>query len=216
MTKGEIRPYIIGLCGGSGSGKTTIARRIRNQLGEKNVLIFDHDSYYCDLSHLRDEEREKVNFDCPEALDLDLFSYHLRELKSGRSIKKPFYDFVHHIRKEEVVEVFPKNVILVEGILVLVDQRLRDLMDLKVFIEVDADIRLIRRLTRDLFERGRSIEGVISQYLTTVHPMYKKFVEPLREHTELILNNNEEDEEELKKLVDRINTLLSHEKNYGP
>ncbi|MCX5885196.1 MAG: uridine kinase [Proteobacteria bacterium] len=210
MTKGEIRPYIIGLCGGSGSGKTTIAQRIRDQLGEKEVLIFDHDPYYRDLSHLRDEEREKVNFDCPEALDLDFFIYHLRELKSGRSIKKPVYDFVHHIRKEEVVEVFPKNVILVEGILVFVDQRLRDLMDLKVFIEVDADIRLIRRLTRDLFERGRSFEGVISQYLTNVYPMYKKFVEPLREYAELILNNNEEDEKETKKLLDRINTLVSY------
>jgi uridine kinase len=209
-------PWIIGLCGGSGSGKTTIARRIRNQLGEKNVLIFDHDSYYRDLSHLRDEEIEKVNFDCPEALDLDLFIYHLRELKCGRSIKKPVYDFVYHIRKEEVVEVFPKSIILVEGILVFVDQRLRDLMDLKVFIEAEADIRLIRRLKRDIWGRGRSFESVISQYLTTVHPMYKKFVEPTRKYAELILSNNEEDEEELKKLVDRINALLSHEKNYGP
>ncbi len=180
------RSLIIGVAGGSGSGKTTVARAIRKPLGV-NAVLLDADSYYCDMSHLSLEERKTVNYDHPEAFDVPLLVEQLERLATGQPIDKPLYDYARHVRSATVLPVESKDVILVDGIMLFADARLRPLFDIKVFVDVAEDIRFIRRLQRDLQERGRSLESVIDQYLTTVRPMHLEFVEPSKRYADVIL-----------------------------
>jgi uridine kinase len=179
--------FFIGIAGGSGSGKTTITSEIISQIGKENVTIIEQDSYYVDLGHLSFEERKKINFDHPDAFDLELLKKHLMQLKKWESIEKPFYNFVIHTREKQSVTVNPTKIIIIEGILIFYDQELRDMMDIRIFIDTDADIRLIRRIRRDMIERGRSLDSVLMQYETTVRPMHFEFVEPAKRFAHIII-----------------------------
>lgn len=181
-----MRPLIIGVAGGSGSGKTTVAMAIHGRLGVDAVFL-DQDAYYADLGHLPLEERIRTNFDHPDALDTDLMVAHLEALASGQSIDKPTYDFAQHTRAPGTIRVEPRDVILVDGILIFADARLRRLFDVKVFVDVADDLRFIRRMQRDVSERGRSVDSVIAQYLGTVRPMHLEFVEPSKRHAHVII-----------------------------
>jgi uridine kinase len=180
------RPLIIAVVGGTGSGKTTVATAIHEAIGLGAVLL-DQDAYYRDLSDLTLDERRKVNFDHPDSIDTELLAYHLEELTAGRAIDKPTYDFAAHTRAAQSVRVEPREVIIVEGILLLADARLRDLFDIRIFVDVGDDVRFIRRLLRDTRERGRTMDNVIQQYLTTVRPMHLEFVEPSKRYADVIL-----------------------------
>ena len=181
------RPFVIGVAGGTGSGKTTVVRRIMEALGDTDVTVLAHDRYYRDHPDLRLEERGGLNYDHPNSLDTDLLVANLRALREGRTADLPVYDFTRHVRKPETAPVRPGSVIIVEGILIFADSALRSLMDVKVFVDTDADIRFIRRLERDIAERGRTVESVIDQYLSTVKPMHLEFVEPSRRYADLIV-----------------------------
>ncbi|RMG54325.1 MAG: uridine kinase [Acidobacteria bacterium] len=178
---------IIGICGGSGSGKTTVARKILEAVGEHRVAYLQHDSYYKDWGHLPFEERRKINFDHPDALDTDLLIEHIEQLRAGRPIEQPVYDFTHHVRTSQVRRIEPRPVILIEGILIFENARLRQLMDLKIFVDTADDLRFIRRLQRDISERGRTVESVIEQYLEQVRPMHLEFVEPSKRYADIII-----------------------------
>lgn len=180
------RALVIGVVGGSGSGKTTVARALCRGLDGVAVLI-DQDAYYRDLSHLEPDERRRVNFDHPDSIETELLVEDLTRLATGVAIDKPSYDFTAHVRVPGRVRITPHPVIVVDGILLFVDPRLRELFDIKIFVEVADDVRFIRRLQRDVAERGRSVEMVVEQYLTTVRPMHVEFVEPSRRHADLIL-----------------------------
>ncbi|NOZ00879.1 MAG: uridine kinase [Deltaproteobacteria bacterium] len=178
---------VIGLAGGTGCGKTTVADMIAQELGPDNVVLVRQDSYYGDLGHLPLKERRKVNFDHPNALDVDLMASHVRDLKAGMAVDVPVYDFTTHTRTDRTRRVEPKGALIVEGILVLDLKEVRDLMDVKIYIDTDDDIRFIRRLRRDILERGRDLDSVITQYLETVRPMHLEFVERSRRHADFIL-----------------------------
>jgi uridine kinase len=182
-----MRPLIIGIAGGSGSGKSTVARRVAESLGEAQVAFLDMDAYYRDHRHLSLEERRRVNWDHPDAFDLALLAGHLEALGEGRAVDKPVYDFVAHLRAPETVRVAPADVIVVDGILLLVDPAVRDMCDVKVFVDADADIRLIRRIRRDLVLRGRPLDEILDQYLSTVQPMHLQFVEPSKRYADVII-----------------------------
>jgi uridine kinase len=180
------RSLVIGVVGGTGSGKTTVARAMCEATGVRAVLI-DQDAYYRDLSHLTLEERRRANFDHPDSVDTELLVAQLEQLARGAAIDKPTYDFVEHTRAPGTVRVEPADVILVEGILLFADARLRALFDIKVFVDVEPDVRFIRRLRRDIVERGRTLENVVDQYLTTVRPMHLEFVEPTKRYADVII-----------------------------
>jgi uridine kinase len=180
------RPLIIAVVGGTGSGKTTVARAIHDSLGGGAVLL-DQDAYYRDLAHLTLDERRQVNFDHPDSIDTELLIRHLEALAAGEAIEKPTYDFAAHTRAAQRERVEPSEVIIVEGILLLTDPRLRELFDIRIFVDVGDDVRFIRRLLRDTRERGRTMENVIQQYLSTVRPMHLEFVEPSKRHADVIL-----------------------------
>jgi len=179
-------PLTVGVVGGSGSGKTTVARAIYDRLG-LDASFVDQDAYYRDLAHLPFEERVAFNFDHPDAFDTELLLEHLAALQAGRAVDKPTYDFGQHTRAAATVRIEPRDVILVDGILLFADARIRALIDIKIFVDVDDDIRFIRRLERDVNERGRSVSGVIRQYLDTVRPMHLEFVEPSKRYADVIL-----------------------------
>jgi uridine kinase len=179
-------PYAIGIAGGTGAGKTTVARELTENVGEA-VTMIPLDNYYEDLSHLAYEERREVNYDHPDAFEWELLQDQLATLLSGESVEMPQYDFERHTRKPERVTVEPSAVIVLEGILVLYDEAVTDLLDLKVYVETDADVRILRRIRRDVVERGRDLEGVIDQYLSTVKPMHEQFVEPTKKRADLII-----------------------------
>ncbi len=181
------KPLIIGVAGGTGSGKTTIANAIIAAIDHPDMVLIQHDAYYKDAGHLPLAERAGINFDHPDALETDLLVRHLGELVAGRPVQMPIYDFATHTRLKTGVTKTPAKVIIVEGILIFCDQALRDLMDLKIFVDTDGDLRFIRRLTRDIRERGRSLESVIAQYLGTVRPMHIAFVEPNRRYADIII-----------------------------
>lgn len=180
-------PFVIGIAGGSGSGKTTVAQQILQRIGEERIAFLQHDAYYKDLSHLPPEERARVNFDHPDALETELLIRHIQLLREGQAVQVPVYDFTTHTRLSQTITVEPRPLILVEGILVFVEKALREQFDLKIFVDTDADIRFIRRLQRDIRERGRSMDSVIQQYLTTVRPMHLEFVEPSKRYADVII-----------------------------
>ena len=180
-------PLIIGIAGGSGSGKTTIARALIGEIEQGRATLIQHDAYYRDLSDLPLESRIKVNFDHPDSLETELLAAHLADLLEGRPIAQPVYNFAQHVRTAETVTVEPRAVVIVEGILVLAERPLRDLMDLKIFVDTDPDLRLMRRLERDVAERGRTVESVFAQYLATVRPMHLRFVEESKRYADMII-----------------------------
>lgn len=181
-----MRSLVIGIAGGSGSGKSTLARNVATA-SPVPVVTLDMDGYYRNFTHLSDEERRRVNWDHPDASDLDLLARHIGELAAGHRIDKPLYDFVRHLRECETISVDPAPVIIVDGILLLADARVRDRCDIKVFVDADADIRLARRIRRDIRERGRPIDEILWQYETTVRPMHLEFVEPSKRYADLIV-----------------------------
>ena len=203
-----MKPILIVIAGGSASGKTTVVNKIINELNSKNVTVIKHDDYYKDLSHLPIEERAKVNFDHPNSLDSNLFVSQLKALLDGKSIEKPTYDFVCHNRSKVTETINPTKVIVTEGILVLEDERVRDLADIKIFVESDDDIRFIRRLVRDTKERGRSIDSVINQYLNTVKPMYYAFVKPTKRYADIIIPNDNTHDVAVNCIVRMIKDML--------
>jgi len=181
------KPFIIGVAGGSGSGKTTITNEIIKELGDIGAVVIPHDSYYKKNDHLELWEREKINYDHPDSLETELLVSHLKELIAGREIEMPLYDFTTHSRRKVGVTVKPAPVIIVDGILIFVEESLRDLMDVRVFVNTDSDIRFIRRLKRDMKERKRSLDSVINQYYKTVKPMHIAFVQPSRRFADMII-----------------------------
>ncbi len=180
-------PVIIGVAGGSASGKTTVVARIVESLGDDHVIVLEHDRYYRDRSDLRLEDRAALNYDHPDALETDLLVRHLRDLRAGRAIERPVYDYATYTRRQITETVTPRRAVIVEGILIFADAALRDLMDVKVFVDTDDDIRFIRRLKRDVAERGRTMQSVIDQYLGTVKPMHLEFVEPSKRYADIIV-----------------------------
>lgn len=204
----RIAPLVIGIAGGSGSGKTTIASLIVERIGADHIALIAHDSYYKDLSALDPEARARVNFDHPDSLDTELFIEHLKRLKQGIAVDVPVYDFKTHTRTPHTIHVEPKPVILVEGILIFAEPALRALLDIKIYVDTDADIRFIRRLQRDIAERGRSSESVIQQYLTTVRPMHMEFVEPSKRYADVIVPEGGLNTVAMDMIVSRLEALI--------
>lgn len=181
---------IIGIAGGTGSGKTTVVHQIMNELPETEVGIISQDSYYKDNSNLSFDERALINFDHPRAIDFDLLVHHLQELKAGNNIDQPVYSFVTHNRTDDTIYTHPRKVMIVEGILILAHPELRDLFDVKIFVHADSDERLIRRLKRDIAERGRDMDEVLNRYQTTLKPMHQQFIEPTKAFADIIIPND--------------------------
>lgn len=181
---------IIGIAGGTGCGKTTVVNTILKELPQDEVVVISQDSYYKDTTHLSYEDRVKINFDHPRSIDFDLLVSHLNELRKGNSIQQPVYSFVQHNRTGDSVLTKPRKVIIVEGILILTNPEIRDLFDIKIFVHADSDERLIRRLKRDINERGRDIEEVLTRYQNTLKPMHQQFIEPMKEYADIIIPNN--------------------------
>jgi uridine kinase len=203
-----MEPVVIGVAGGTGSGKTTVAREILRRAGTNQISLIQHDAYYKDLSDLQLAQRAMQNFDHPDALDNTLLIAHLRELKASRAVAIPVYDFTTHTRTAETQRVEPRRVILVEGILLFADLALRQLMDVKIYVDTDADIRFIRRLERDIAERDRTTASVIRQYLATVRPMHQEFVEPSKRHADVIIPEGGFNEVAMEMIAARIRALL--------
>ena len=178
---------IIGICGGTGSGKTTIARKIVEDVGAENVVLVEQDSYYRNLADMPLDERHQANFDHPDSIDSEMLMNHIKRLKNGQSIEMPVYDFKSHTRSDKTEHIEPKNVVIVEGILIFSEARVLSLLDVRVFVDTPDDIRFIRRLQRDINERGRTVESVITQYFETVRPMHFDFVEPSKRHADIII-----------------------------
>lgn len=203
------KPIIIGVAGGSGSGKTSVTRSIYKRFTDKTILVIEQDSYYKDQSHLPFEKRLNTNYDHPFAFDNELLMQHLKALGEQQSIEKPIYDYKIHTRSEETIPVEPKDVIILEGILILEDERLRDMMDIKVFVDTDADLRIIRRLLRDIKERGRTIDSVIEQYVNVVRPMHLQFIEPTKRYADIIIPEGGENHVAIDLMSAKIETILS-------
>ncbi|MCS6842933.1 MAG: uridine kinase [Caldilineales bacterium] len=201
-------PLIIGVAGGTGSGKTTVAKAILERVGWNRIAFIQHDSYYHDAANLPLDARARLNFDHPDALDTPLLVKHLQMLRAGRAVDIPIYDYRTHTRSPETRRVTPEPVILVEGILIFAEPALRALFDVKIYVDTDPDIRFIRRLTRDMKERGRSLESVIEQYLTTVRPMHMEFVEPTKRYADVIIPEGGLNTVALDLVVSRIQALL--------
>jgi len=204
-----MKPFLIGIAGGTGSGKTSVARRIYQSLHVESAAFLDYDAYYKELGHLSLEERKAINFDHPDSLDVELFIHHLQRLIEGEAIEKPVYDFTRHTRAPETVRVEPRDVVLVDGILLFADATLREMFDLKIFVDTEADVRFIRRLRRDLEERGRSLDSVIEQYLKTVRPMHFEFVEPTKRYADVILPRGGQNTAGIEVIAARIRERLA-------
>ena len=207
-----MKPILIVVAGGSASGKTTVVNKIHKVLGDEDLLVIKHDDYYLDQSHLTPEERKKTNYDHPASLENDLLYSDLLKLLQGESVEKPIYDFVTQNRKKEKELVSPKPVIIFEGILALEDERIRELADIKVFVNCDDDLRFIRRLNRDINERGRTVENVINQYLTTVRPMHHLFVRPSIRYADIIIPNDRNHIVGTDMLIRSIKALIKENK----
>ena len=203
----ELNPIIIGIAGGTGSGKSTLADNIKKEF-KNNISMISHDYYYKNNSHLPFEERVNLNYDHPEAFDTDLMIEHLQKLKNGETIKRPSYSFIDHLREEETYDVIPKKVIIVEGILIFENKALRDMMDIKIFVDASADIRFIRRLLRDVEERGRTVPSVVDQYCRTVKPMHDQFVEPSKKYADIIVPEGGHNKVALNMIVEKIRSII--------
>lgn len=202
------KPLLIGIAGGTGSGKTKVARRLMEDMGPKEVTIIDQDSYYRNLTHLSFDERAAQNFDHPDAIDSPLLLQHVQALLRGESIDRPIYDFKEHLRGEETIKVEPHAIYILEGILILTYPELRELMDIKIFVDTDADRRFIRRLKRDMSSRGRSMDSVIQQYMKTVRPMHLDFVEPSKRYADIIIPEGGYNHVAVDLLRTKIHSLL--------
>lgn len=198
----------MGIAGGSGSGKTTVIRRVMDAFGPDHIAILEHDAYYRDLADLPDDERAAFNFDHPDALETDLMRRHLDALLRGESVAKPTYDFTRHRRRAETVTVEPRPVVIVDGILVLAERPLRRRMDIKIFVDAADDIRLLRRIKRDISERGRSIQSVLDQYEKTVRPMHLEFVEPSKRKADIIIPRGGHNDVAIEMVIARVEMLL--------
>ena len=207
------RPVVIGIAGGSCSGKTSVTRAIYDVFRDHSVVVIEQDYYYKDQSHMTFEERLKTNYDHPLAFDTDLLIEHIERLLNREAIDKPVYDYVQHTRANEVIHVEPKDVIIIEGILVLEDKRLRDLMDIKLFVDTDSDLRIIRRIQRDIKERGRTADSVIEQYVTAVRPMHNMFIEPTKRYADVIIPEGGDNDVAIDLMVTKIKTILESESN---
>jgi uridine kinase len=203
-----VRNILIGVAGGTGSGKTTVTRAVTERFGPSEVVLLEQDFYYKRADHLPFEERARINYDHPDAFDTDLLIEHVGSLVAGAAIEKPSYDFVAHNRRADTIHVEPAHVIILEGILVLENPRLRELMDIKLFVDTEADVRILRRLRRDMTERGRSFDSVIDQYLKTVRPMHLQFVEPSKRYADLIIPEGGQNRVAFDMLVAKIEYLL--------
>jgi uridine kinase len=199
---------ILGICGGTGSGKTTIATRLAEALGPDEALLLAQDSYYKDSSHLPLEARMRLNFDHPDAVDFDLLIQHVDALRSHQSVQQPSYDFSTHVRRPETKRVDPRSVVIVEGILIFQNSRLRELFDLRLSVDTDAEVRFIRRLRRDIGERGRSLDSIVEQYLNTVRPMHQQFVEPGRRHADIVIPEGGKNDAAIELLVHWLATKV--------
>ncbi len=208
QSRDMFNPIIIGVAGGTGSGKTTVADAILKRVGRENIAHISHDSYYRDLSQLSPEERARINFDHPDSLETSLLIKHLQMLRLGQPVEVPVYDFTTHNRTQRTVHVEPSRVIIVDGILIFVEKELREMFDIRIFVDTDADIRFIRRLERDIAERGRSVRSVIDQYLNTVRPMHLEFVEPSKRYADIIIPEGGYNEVALDMIVARVKALL--------
>lgn len=202
------KPIIIGVTGGSGSGKTSVSHAILNRFFNHSIMMLEHDSYYKDQSDLPFKERLKTNYDHPFAFDTDLLIEHLHKLLNYEAIQKPVYDYVAHTRSSKIEIQEPKEVIILEGILILADKRLRDMMDIKVYVDTDDDIRIIRRIKRDIEERGRTLDSVINQYLTVVKPMYHQFVEPTKRYADVVVPEGGQNHVAIDLINTKISTIL--------
>lgn len=205
-----VQPIIIGIAGGTGSGKTTVARNIIRALPAQSAVHVDHDSYYKDLGHLGGQERAAVNFDHPDSLDNTLLAEHLKALKNGQVIEKPLYDFKTHRRSEQTERIEPAGVIVVEGILILADPELRALFDIKLYVDTDSDIRVFRRIRRDIEQRGRSFESIRQQYYRTVRPMHIAFVEPSKRYADIVLPEGGDNHVGLDVVVNKLLRFLEN------
>ncbi|MCR3956367.1 MAG: uridine kinase [Gudongella sp.] len=203
------RPILIGIAGGTGSGKSTVTREIFKQITDKNVAIIEQDSYYKDQSELSYEQRVLTNYDHPFAFDNKLLKEHLEMLLKGESIEKPSYDFENHNRKKETETVEPRDIIILEGILILYDEDLRDLLDIKIFVDTDSDVRVIRRILRDIKERGRTLDSVIMQYMNTVRPAHLQFVEPSKRYADIIIPEGGYNKVAIDIIITKINDIIN-------
>ncbi len=205
------RPIIIGVAGGTASGKTTVSRKILDTVGTNHLAYIEHDAYYRDLSHLPLEQRREMNFDHPDSLENELLISHLQRLLAGKPVNIPVYDFATYVRTDQLKHLEPRRVILVEGILIFVDKKLREMMDIKIFVDTPADLRFIRRLKRDVLDRGRSVDMVIDQYLATVRPMHLDFVEPSKQHADVIIPRGGRNLKAIQMVVAQIQRMLEGE-----
>ncbi|HZJ99243.1 MAG TPA: uridine kinase [Tissierellaceae bacterium] len=203
------KPILIGITGGTGSGKSTVTTEIFKFIDKSNVAVIEQDSYYKDQSDLSFEERVKTNYDHPLAFDNNLLVQHLNDLLAKKSINKPIYDFERHNRKSETEKIEPKDIIILEGILILYEKEIRDLLDIKLFVDTDADVRVIRRILRDIKERGRTLDSVILQYMNTVRPAHLQFVEPTKRYADLIIPEGGYNKVAIDLLVSKINTIIN-------
>ena len=203
-----MKPLIIGIAGGTGSGKSTVARRVAESLTSMSVAFIDMDAYYKNYAEVAFEQRRKINWDHPDSLDWDLLHEQLAQLAAGQAIEKPIYDFVQHLRSPQRVAVPPADVVVIDGILLFVDERVRQLCDVKVFVDADADIRLIRRIRRDIARRGRPLEEILDQYVKTVQPMHLQFVEPSKRYADLIVPRGGHNAVAIGMIVARIRQQL--------
>lgn len=204
------KPLIIGIAGGSGSGKSTVAKNVADNLGSLSVAFIDMDAYYRNFTDLSLDERRHLNWDHPDAFDFDLLTSHLEQLAEREPVDKPVYDFVSHLRSDDTAIVAPSDVIVIDGILLFVDERVRDLCDVKVFVDADADIRLIRRIQRDLTKRGRPLNEIIDQYLSTVQPMHLQFVEPSKRYADIIVPRGGHNSIAIEMIVAKIKQRLGY------
>ena len=204
-----MKPVIIGIAGGTGSGKTTVARAIYDRVGNERIEWISHDSYYRNFEGLSPEEKHHINFDHPDSLETELLARHLDVLSKGAAVEVPLYDFATHSRKTETQRVEPRRVIIVEGILVLAEPELRKRIDIKLYVDTPSDIRFMRRLLRDIKSRGRSVESVIEQYVTTVRPMHEEFVEPSKRYADLIIPEGGENLVAINAIIARVEGLLA-------
>jgi uridine kinase len=204
------RPLTIGVAGGSGSGKTTVARTILNRIGRENIAYVPHDSYYRDRASFAAGQHAQINFDHPDSLDTDLFIEHIRQLQAFQPIPMPVYDFATDSRTDQVIMIQPQRVVLIEGILIYTEARLRELFDVRLFVDTDDDVRFIRRLQRDVSQRGRTLDSVVQQWMNTVRPMHLEFVEPSKRYAHVIIPEGGRNEVAMQMVVARIQSLLEH------